>query len=107
MTGKLQDTCVLSVVCGVQFLILAMAPPALAASDQECQQYARGAVKDYTTATNQANARNCNVPSDGRWQPNYQNHYQWCRTVPTADYKAEAKARNDILVRCHAREILD
>jgi hypothetical protein len=81
--------------------------PALGAAPQECSQYAESAVKDYQTGTNSANAANCNIPSTARWQPSYQNHYNWCLTVPTGAFQAEKQAREDALVKCGARIKLD
>jgi hypothetical protein len=81
--------------------------PAGAASQSECKQYATGAVKDYTTATNQANAANCHVPMNAEWQPSWQNHYNWCLTVSKAAYLDQKNARNTYLINCNARIRID
>jgi hypothetical protein len=93
-------------VCNAWLIALAacaVAAPAMAASPQECATYAEGAVKDYNTATNPANAQRCHVPLVARWQPSFQNHYNWCLTVSNDAYLSEKNAREAILRKCGAR----
>jgi hypothetical protein len=77
--------------------------PVLAASQGACQEYARSAVHDFEAGTAPANAKKCRIKTDARWQPNFQNHYNWCLTAPTAWLLAERKARDDRLLACGAR----
>jgi hypothetical protein len=96
-----------SLVClGALIAIAGAVLPAVAASQQECRTYADNAVFDFTIATNQANAANCPV-TGGRWQANWENHYQWCLTVSTAAYQGEENARKAYLVQCHAAHPID
>jgi hypothetical protein len=81
--------------------------PALAGSPEDCRRYATSAVSDFANGTNQANARRCHIQPDGRWQANYENHYQWCLTAPKTALSSEQKIRNDYLMGCGARVKFD
>jgi len=68
--------------------------------DEFCASYARSAVEDFEAANR---FRKCNVRPDPRWQSDFQNHYKWCMTAPTAWVRSESKARTDHLLHCGAR----
>jgi len=75
-----------------------------AASVEACENYAQRAVQQYDIMNSRPK---CRLATDGRWQPNYQNHYGWCRTAPSAWLRSEQKARDDHLKSCGAQVILD
>jgi hypothetical protein len=81
--------------------------PLRAASHQECQRYAEGAVLDYKAGTNAANAKQCRIQKDARWQPDFQANFRWCLTAQESWLKAEKDARADVLFGCHARVKID
>ena len=64
---------------------------------QQCENYASQAVEDYRTTTKY---EKCRVKRSGRWQDNYEAHYNWCMKAPEAAILAEWKARTDHLKRC-------
>ncbi len=69
-----------------------------------CADYARAAVDDYGVMRR---FPECLVPNDGRWQSNFDAHYGWCMAnrQAHADWiQAEARARNDHLVKCGVRK---
>ena len=68
--------------------------------DERCYQYANYAMRQYKLAMNRPG---CAVQTNGRWQPNYENHYQWCLRVPDQALGSEQSARTDHLVRCGAQ----
>jgi hypothetical protein len=85
-------------------LILCFTSSAYAASKGACAQYARRAIEQYQQTTKD---RKCRIKGDARWQPNYQNHYNWCLTAPTAWLRSEEKARDDHLYGCGAQGRFD
>lgn len=72
--------------------------------DERCYQYAKRAVEQYQMSTRRPA---CRVRPDGRWQPNYENHYQWCLTTGNAALSAEQDARDNHLSRCGAQSRID
>lgn len=72
--------------------------------DERCYQYANNAVRQYRIAVER---RGCGVRMDGRWQSNYDNHYQWCLRAPDSALAQEEHARTDYLVRCGALTRID
>src|ERR1041385_2846177 len=71
-----------------------------AASQGACKAYANRAVQQYKLMM----AHNkCRVKTDPRWQPSYDNHYQWCRSAPDAWLASEQKARDTHLTACGAQ----
>jgi hypothetical protein len=74
----------------------------LRTEDSRCEQYASHAVRQYRLG-----AQRCGVRMDGRWQPNYQNHYQWCLGASNAALYSEQRARDDLLIRCGAVSRID
>jgi hypothetical protein len=58
--------------------------------DPRCEAYAHKAVNDARAITN---APGC-YATGPRWDPNYQNHYHWCLTVPEAATDNEERERN-------------
>lgn len=80
--------------------ILSFASIAEAASQGACQQYARRATEQYKRTVE---LRKCGIKGDARWQPNYQNHYNWCLNAPTAWLRSEEKARDTHLYKCGAQ----
>lgn len=71
------------------------------AENTRCANYAQDAVDDYKTMRRH---QECVIPDDPRWQPNYQNHYQWCLTARREWLVSEKKARDGHLVRCGVRK---
>jgi hypothetical protein len=67
--------------------------------DEDCDNYARAAVRQFTLAQGR---RECAVRPDGRWQANYDAHYNWCLRAPPNARGAEQGAREDWLYRCGA-----
>jgi hypothetical protein len=74
----------------------------LRTEDSRCEQYASHAVRQYRLG-----AQRCGVRMDGRWQPSYQNHYQWCLGASNAALYSEQRARDDVLIRCGAVSRID
>lgn len=72
--------------------------------DERCYQYANYAVRQYRIAMNRPG---CQVHMSGRWQPDYENHYQWCLRAPDQALGAEQGARSDHLTRCGAQSRFD
>jgi len=70
------------------------------AENIRCVDYARSAVKDYSTMQRH---QECLIPDNPRWQPNYQNHYQWCLTARREWVASETKARDAHLIHCGVR----
>lgn len=67
------------------------------ATKKRCAQYARNAIRQYQIMTEHPK---CRVDTGGRWQPNYQDHYNWCLTAADAARRSEEKLRNDHLLAC-------
>jgi hypothetical protein len=72
---------------------LSSATQVFAASPGNCQEYSHSAVKDFEQATASSNAKKCKITPNARWQSNFQNHYNWCLTAPTASLRSEKGAR--------------
>jgi hypothetical protein len=70
------------------------------AGKQYCAQYASSAVDDYRKMREH---KKCFIRDNARWQPNYQNHYQWCLTAQHEWAVNEWKARDAHLVDCGVR----
>ena len=70
--------------------------------DERCYQYANYAVRQYRLG-----AQRCGVRMDARWQPSYENHYQWCLGAPNGALYSEQRAREDVLIRCGAVARID
>src|SRR5262249_51212644 len=84
-------------------LLITPSFPAQAASEQRCAQYARGAVADYRQLRNIPECSK-RIPQDtARWQPHYDNHYNWCRQAETAWLTSETKKRDELLLSCGGR----
>jgi hypothetical protein len=67
------------------------------ATQTNCEGYARHAIREYELMINDPR---CRINTDARWQPSYENHYNWCLTAPSASVRAEEQARDDHLYRC-------
>ena len=80
--------------------LAAFTTEAPAAGAGECQRYARGAVEEFQNIQRRPS---CRTNVSARWQPNYENHYNWCLSAPREWLRSEAKARDDHLIRCGAR----
>ena len=75
-------------------------PPAQVTKvDERCDQYAIRAIRQYREASN---TPGCAIGPDGRWQANYDAHYNWCLGAPDSALGSETYARDDHLVRCGA-----
>jgi hypothetical protein len=72
--------------------------------NETCQRFASRAVEQYQKTVDRPK---CRVPSDARWQANYQNHYNWCLTAQPGRLRSEEKARDDHLYRCGAQIRID
>jgi hypothetical protein len=72
----------------------------LAASPSNCQVYASNAIYYFRVMTTHADS--CRHVTDARWQPVYQNHYNWCLRAPDAWLISEGDARVSYLKRCGA-----
>jgi len=92
----------ISVLTSVVGVTLIVTGSAFAASPQRCQIYAANAVHEYQLGTNEHNKRSCGIQTDGRWQPNHDNHYNWCLAAPDAWLVSEQNARTDRLSKCGA-----
>jgi hypothetical protein len=71
--------------------------------DDRCDQYARRAVKQYTMT----GRKGCGVRADGRWNANYDTHYEWCLDAGEPARGSEQDARDDWLFRCGAQHMID
>lgn len=80
---------------------LAVVVTPLTAHAYSCSEYARSAVADYELM--KEHFRECRVPDDARWQPNYQNHLNWCKTAQAGWVRSERQARDKHLLHCRAR----
>ena len=67
--------------------------------DEHCNNYATAAVRQFKLTQSR---RECAVRSDGRWQANYDAHYNWCLQAPQNARGAEQGAREEWLSRCGA-----
>jgi hypothetical protein len=55
--------------------------PSVAADKAKCDDYARRAIAQYNqmlSFTDRVKAPRCRIADDGRWQANYNNHFNWC-----------------------------
>ena len=75
-------------------------PQVVTKVDEWCYQYARRAVDQFKIAQS---TQGCAVNPDGRWQGNYDAHYNWCLTAPENWRGGEQKARDDHLYKCGAQ----
>jgi hypothetical protein len=67
-------------------------------SHEFCQAYANQAVSQ--------NAQNVKLRcgfTGGRWQSDFQRHYNWCRKAPAGNVNGESRARSAGLDKCQAR----
>jgi hypothetical protein len=76
-----------------------MGPP----ENSRCRDYANQAVADFKTM--QA-APKCTIPADGRWQPNWHKHYDWCASATPAAISNEMHQRSAHLLACGAAHSL-
>ena len=102
-----QITAAFLITAAAAFTVTAVNEPSrpsaqpLAKSDSGyCRDYARSAVSDYKDMISHPK---CRVPDDGRWQPNYENHYNWCMKAPRAWRISESTARSKHLKNCGAQ----
>jgi hypothetical protein len=82
----------------------AAGPPVVVKVDEQCHFYASRAVQQFKLAQGR---RACAVRPDGRWQANYDAHYNWCLTAAQNARAGEQHARDDWLFRCGAQVRLD
>jgi hypothetical protein len=94
-------------ICAVLTSLSFFVNTAEAASQRECENYARQAVHQFQLTQNPRFARRCRVAPSPRWQASYQNHYGWCRTARSAWLKSEKGARDAHLNRCGAQVSFD
>src|SRR5512143_865130 len=81
------------------------APPAAVVKvDEQCDQYAQRAVQQFRLAQRR---RECAMNPSGRWQGNYDAHYNWCLGAQQNARGAEQQARDDWLNRCGAQTRFD
>ena len=64
-------------------------------TDEECQAYAKQAVKDAGLNSD----RQCGMVG-ARYTLNYDDHYNWCRQTPRPFVLAERQARHDEITSC-------
>ena len=95
MIRKLTSACLIAAAA-----LLTVTALAKTSTESACKSYAQNAVNDYHVMVKH---EKCRVADSGRWQPNYENHYNWCVTAPTGWRLAEAKKRDAHLKRCGAR----
>lgn len=62
-----------------------------------CRDYSYKAIEQYQATTRN---KKCQVNMDGRWNPTYQNHYQWCLTVSESALINEKRERKKHLEKC-------
>jgi hypothetical protein len=74
---------------------LNLTPQPSSHTNARCDIYARIAVAQNEAAT----TNNCNV-AGGRWNSNYQYHYQWCLSVPGSSTTEDTTQRQYILTKC-------
>jgi hypothetical protein len=73
---------------------------AFAADPGTCKFYAKDAVADFNNGTYGANQDRCKIHQDGRWNADYQHHYNWCLSAPDTARISEQSARKDFLNKC-------
>ena len=100
--GKLMKACHRGRFLGAAAVIasaslVGFSPPASGEGNNVCARYAKRALVQYRVMTEQ---RKCRVKPDARWQPNYQNHYDWCVSARAGWPRSEEKARDDHLSKC-------
>ena len=83
--------------CVLALLLLAALPPADAASEQTCREYASHAVD--------VARRGKSVPCPlgdpgGRWSTQFNDHFNWCRTVKDRTLDEENVARDTLVSAC-------
>ena len=67
--------------------------------DEWCYQYARRAVDQFKLTARPG----CAVGPDGRWQGNFDAHYEWCLDASQAARASEQEARDQWLYGCGAQ----
>ena len=103
MIRKLTSACLIAVAALLTVTALAKTPQTRS-KESECKHYAQSAVSDYRSMVDHPK---CRVADSPRWQPNYENHYNWCMGVPKASRVGESKARDAHLRHCKARVNFD
>lgn len=68
--------------------------------DQVCQAYAQGAVNRAERNVSSG----CNI-QDSAFDNNYQGHFDWCKSVPTAVSTGEAQRREEQLGQCLTQKL--
>jgi len=82
-------------------------PPAQARNNPACQRYATSAVKDFNEGMGrQECVRKVKADIAGRWNDDFNHHYDWCVTAPTAARTSESSIRDRLLLDCRARSTL-
>jgi hypothetical protein len=81
-------------------LFAAATMPSRAADPDYCAQYARLAIHE--VQVNMATP-GCFKGFDRRWNLNYDQHYQWCLTVPYAVADTERDYRRMRVAQCQGR----
>jgi hypothetical protein len=94
-------------ICAVLTSLSFFVNTAEAASQRECEIYARQAIQQFQLTQKPRFAQRCGVAPSPRWQTSYQNHYRWCLTAPSAWLKSEKGARDAHLNRCGAQAPFD
>jgi hypothetical protein len=87
-------------------LLLPLALPAQAASQQRCKEYATSAVADYRQLRNIPKCSKLTPQDTARWQPQYKPHYNWCLTADTSWLNSETSKRDELLLSCGGRSKL-
>ena len=75
-------------------------PAAPSRSNGRCRQYARSAVDDFKIMQEKPK---CRIATDGRWNANFDGHYDWCMTAQSSWMASERKARDQHLLSCGGR----
>ena len=88
-----------SFTVGLLFILIGLA---YVQDDISCAQYAKKAVEQF----NEGKANNCDGIIGPRWSSDYQQHFNWCMTVPLAQSDSERKAREEHLRKCKGKPVL-
>ncbi|MEE9589410.1 MAG: PAN domain-containing protein [Hyphomicrobiaceae bacterium] len=64
--------------------------------DDECQTYARQAVRQFRRNANDQ----CGFARNARWHDNERRHYRWCLDARPRQRRREAESRRDDLLKC-------
>ncbi|SEP18280.1 hypothetical protein SAMN02990966_04321 [Rhodospirillales bacterium URHD0017] len=82
-------------------------PPAPARNNTAYQSYARSAVNDFNQGIgHQECVKKVKADIPGRWHDDFNRHYDWCVTAPTAARNSESSIRDKLLLGCRARSVL-